>query len=82
MGLTRLVEFRKLGPERLERVMAVFGHGVWEVAWGRDESGVTPGREVKSVSNEITLEADTGDRQVLAAPLLGLSQKVARRLRG
>ncbi|MBV1716662.1 MAG: DNA polymerase IV [Desulfarculus sp.] len=82
MGLTRLVEFRKLGPERLERVMGVFGHRLWDLAWGRDESGVTPGREVKSVSNEITLEADTGDRQVLAAHLLGLSQKVARRLRG
>ncbi|MBV1739786.1 MAG: hypothetical protein KMY53_16595 [Desulfarculus sp.] len=82
MGRTRLVEFRKLGPERLERVMGVFGHRLWDLAWGRDESGVTPGREVKSVSNEITLEADTGDRQVLAAHLLGLSQKVARRLRG
>ncbi|MCF8066160.1 MAG: DNA polymerase IV [Desulfarculaceae bacterium] len=82
MGLTRLVELRELGPQRLERVMGVFGHRLWDLAWGRDDSGVTPGREVKSVSNETTLEADTGDRQVLAAHLLGLSQKVARRLRG
>ena len=82
MGLTRLKELRELGPQRLERMMGVFGHRLWDLAWGRDESGVTPGREVKSVSNEITLEADTGDREVLAAHLLGLSQKVARRLRG
>ncbi|MBU1450929.1 MAG: DNA polymerase IV [Proteobacteria bacterium] len=81
MGLTRLVELRALGPERLERVLGVFGQRLWELAWGRDPSGVTPTREVKSVSNELTLEVDTGDRELLGAHLLGLSQKVARRLR-
>ena len=81
MGLTRLVELRELGSERLERVLGVFGQRLWDLAWGRDASGVTPDREVKSVSNERTLEADTGDRELLAAHLLGLSQKVARRLR-
>ncbi|MCB2193617.1 MAG: DNA polymerase IV [Deltaproteobacteria bacterium] len=81
MGLTRLVEIRELGGERLERLMGVFGLRLWELAWGRDESGVNPQREVKSISNELTLEADTGNREVLAAYLSGLSQKVARRLR-
>lgn len=81
MGLTRLVELRELGPERLERVLGVFGRRLWELAWGRDPSGVTPDHEVKSVSNERTLEEDTGDRELLSAHLLGLSQKVARRLR-
>lgn len=81
MGLGRLVELRELGPERLERIMGVFGRRLWELSWGRDPSGVSPEREVKSVSNETTLEADTGDREELEARLLGLSQKVARRLR-
>ncbi|MCB2225585.1 MAG: DNA polymerase IV [Desulfarculaceae bacterium] len=81
MGLTRLVEARGLGAERLERALGVFGRRLWDLAWGRDDTPVSPGREVKSVSNERTLEGDTTDRELLAAHLLGLSQKVARRLR-
>jgi DNA polymerase-4 len=81
MGLTRLVQVRQLGAQRLERSLGVLGRRLWELAWGQDPSGVKPGREVKSVSNERTLAEDTGDRQLLGAHLLGLSQKVARRLR-
>ncbi|RJX29705.1 MAG: DNA polymerase IV [Desulfarculus sp.] len=81
MGLKRLVELRALGLERLERLMGRFGRRLHELAWGLDPSGVSPGRPVKSVSNELTLEADSGDRELLAAHLLALCQKVARRLR-
>lgn len=81
MGLTRLTEARALGAERLERALGVFGRRLWDLAWGRDDTPVSPGREIKSISNERTLERDTGDRELLAAHLLALSQKVARRLR-
>ena len=81
MGLTRLVEVRSLGAQRLERTLGVFGRRLWELAWGQDDTPVNPEREVKSISNERTLERDTGDRGLLGAHLLGLSQKVARRLR-
>ncbi|MCF8034542.1 MAG: DNA polymerase IV [Desulfarculaceae bacterium] len=81
MGLNRLIEARALGAERLERTLGVLGRRLWELAWGRDDTPVTPEREVKSISNERTLERDTADRELLGAHLLGLSQKVARRLR-
>lgn len=82
LGLKRLVEVRALGPERLEKLMGSFGTRLWDLAHGRDPSGVHPGREIKSVSHERTLEADLSDRDQLKSHLLKLSQMVARRLRG
>ena len=72
---------RPWGPSGWSGCWGVFGRRLWELAWGRDDTPVSPGREVKSISNERTLSQDTGDRELLAAHLLGLSQKVARRLR-
>jgi DNA polymerase-4 len=82
LGLTRLVEVRGLGRERLEKMLGSFGEHLWDLAHGRDPAGVHPGREIKSVSHELTLENDSGDREQLKAYLLALSQKVSRRLRG
>ena len=81
LGLSRLVELRGLGQKRLERMFGVWGRRLWELAHGKDDTGLTPDREVKSVSAENTLEADTADLKILAAHLLGLCQKVCRRLR-
>ena len=81
MGLSRLVEVRLLGVERLEASFGVWGRRLWELSWGRDEQGVCPQRPAKSISCETTLEQDTADRELLAAHLLGLCQKLCRRLR-
>ncbi len=80
MGLTRLVELRPLGADWLERRLGSWGLGLWELAQGRDPRPVASQREIKSVSNEHTLEQDTADRDLLAAHLLALSQKVGARL--
>lgn len=81
LGLTKLTQVRPLGQKRLSRLLGRFGDRLWELANGIDPAGVHPGREIKSVSNELTFEQDLlkGDR--LSAHLLALSQKVARRLR-
>jgi DNA polymerase IV len=81
MGLSRLVELRALGCERLENIFGRWGRRLDELARGIDQAGVSPGRPVKSVSHELTLSQDTGDRELLASHLLAMSQKVARRLR-
>lgn len=81
MGLSRLVELRALGSERLVNLFGRWGRRLHDLSRGIDEAGVSPGRPVKSVSHELTLSADTGDRELLASYLLELSQKVARRLR-
>ncbi|MFH1057698.1 MAG: DNA polymerase IV [Pseudomonadota bacterium] len=81
MGLNRLLDARALGPERLEQALGVFGQRLWELAHGRDASQLHPEREVKSVSHELTFAADISDRAELASLLLGLCEKVARRMR-
>lgn len=81
LGLTRLVQVRPLGAERLTRLLGSFGRRLWDLAHGVDPSGVKPGREVKSISNEITFSQDLSKGEELATILLSLCQKVARRLR-
>ena len=81
LGLSSLVELRALGEQRLERMFGLWGRRLWDLAHGRDETGLTPDREVKSVSAENTLAEDTADQEILASHLLTLCQKVCRRLR-
>ncbi|MBI4798506.1 MAG: DNA polymerase IV, partial [Desulfarculus sp.] len=70
-----------LGRERLERLLGAFGVRLWDLAHGRDPAGVELEREIKSVSHEQTFAQDIADRAALAAHLLGLAEKVGRRLR-
>ncbi len=81
LGLRRLVDVRALGAERLERVLGSLGRRLWELAHGIDPVGVGTGREVKSLSHELTFSQDLHKGRELAAHLLALCQKVARRLR-
>jgi DNA polymerase-4 len=82
MGVGRLVEVRSLGLRRLEQAFGTWGRRLWGLAHGVDDTPVGAGGERKSISHEITLEADTADREALAAHLLDLSQRLCRRVRG
>ena len=57
------------------------GRRLWRLARGIDERRVSPDRETKSVSAETTFSDNIGERAQLEAILLGLCEKVARRLR-
>jgi DNA polymerase-4 len=80
MGLSRLVELRSLGPERLERGLGSWGLRLWELAHGRDDRGVVTSCQAKSVSAEETFAEDISQRELLAAHLLALSIRVGSRL--
>lgn len=80
-GLSHLVQVRQVGARRLTKMLGSLGARLWDLAHGVDPTGVNVGGAVKSVSHELTLEQDTGELEILAAHLLGLSQKVCRRLR-
>ncbi len=56
------------------------GRRLWRLARGIDERKVSVERETKSISAETTFSQDIGDRAELEAVLLGLCEKVARRL--
>jgi len=81
MGVVRLTQLRLLGRQRLEDFMGAWGLRLWDLAHGIDPHGVGGESGLKSLSHEITLEENTADRELLASLLLGLCQKVCRRLR-
>jgi DNA polymerase-4 len=64
---------RALGAAAAERLHAL--------SWGRDERGVTPGREEKSIGHETTFETDRTDADELYRVLLQLSDGVGQRVR-
>ncbi len=57
------------------------GLRLWRLARGIDDRKVSPDREAKSISAETTFLDDIGDHAELEAILLGLCEKVARRLK-
>lgn len=57
------------------------GEHFWRLAHGLDERPVVPDRDAKSVSHETTFPVDIGDREVLRAWLLELTEQVGCRLR-
>ena len=79
--------FRRIGDlQGIEEAEALArlgddGRRLWRLARGIDARKVTISRESKSVSAETTFIEDIGDRAELEAILLGLSEKLARRLR-
>ena len=52
-----------------------------ELAWGRDPRRVTPEQPEKSISAEITFDADLTDAEALRRAMLALAEKVGARLR-
>ena len=58
-----------------------FGRHIWNLAHGRDDRPVVADREAKSVSTETTFGEDIGDREILRAWLLDLTDELATRLR-
>jgi DNA polymerase-4 len=81
LGIDTLGQVSTLAEETLVRKIGKFGHRIYQLAQGRDDTAVAAQREVKSVSTETTLSEDTTDRRLLASHLLKQSQSVAHQLR-
>jgi DNA polymerase IV len=64
--------FAQHGPE---------GVRLWRLARGIDDRRVTPERETKSISAEITFDTDSADKEHLTRALLLLCERVAARLK-
>ncbi|NLW56808.1 MAG: DNA polymerase IV [Firmicutes bacterium] len=81
MGLQTIGDLQKRSEEELRRKIGESGEQLHRLALGIDNRPVLPEEEVKSVGHEITLPADTDNRDYLEVVLLGLCEQVARRLR-
>jgi len=81
MGLHTIADLRRAEETDLFRRFGVLGRRLKELAEGHDRRVVDPSEEIKSVSNEITLETDLSDFSALEKILFKLSTKVSGRLK-
>lgn len=81
MGLHTIADIRRADEGELFRRFGVLGKRLKDLAFGRDARVVDPSDEIKSISNEVTLDTDVGDFVALEKILWRLSDKVAGRLK-
>jgi nucleotidyltransferase/DNA polymerase involved in DNA repair len=82
IGVRTIGELAGCDPGRLERRLGTHGHDLVQLALGIDmREVVNEGEEAKSLGQEHTFDADTGDAERLRATILELCDAVARRLR-
>lgn len=81
MGLATIADLRGADEAALFRRFGVLGKRLKELALGHDRRVVDPSEEIKSISNELTLETDVSDLHALEKILFRLSTKVSSRLK-
>jgi DNA polymerase-4 len=80
-GIKTIGELASQNENDFSRRFGNYGRELIQRARGIDPSLVSPTREMKSVSQEITFAKDVGDKQILTSTMRDLSQTVGRRLR-
>jgi DNA polymerase IV len=82
LGLRTVGEVAEVPRSTLQHALGpAVGASLHELAWGRDESRVSPDEADKSIGAEETFDVDIADPAVLYRELLRLSDKVGARLR-
>ena len=81
LGIRRVEQLRRYGPELLEHRFGKWGRELHARARGIDPRPVVPEHEAKSESAETTFARDTRDREFLKTMLLGHAERVGASLR-
>ncbi|MCP4676882.1 MAG: DNA polymerase IV [Deltaproteobacteria bacterium] len=81
MGLRTIGDVAKAPKKMLEKRLGSLGEHIWNLANGLDDREVVPDHDIKSVSNERTLEKDVRGKRDIRPVLRRLGEQVARRLR-
>jgi len=81
MGLTRIGQLARVNEEEIVGRLGNVASHLRALALGIDTRPVCPEGGHKSIGHEITFDVDTRDGSVLRETLLGLTEKVAHRLR-
>jgi len=81
MGIERIGQLADTDRAELIRTLGKGGEDLWRLSQGIDDRPVSPEEGYKSIGHETTFERDTADPDVLHDTLLGLTEKVAQRLR-
>ena len=81
LGITRLADLQALDDRAALARLGRDGPALARRARGEDDRAITPGRDAKQVSAEITFHEDIADRPALQRHLWRLAERVTRRLR-
>jgi len=81
MGFQTIGQLARTPVATLEAILGQTGRDLWDLANGRDDRPVEQEQEAKSIGAEHTFSDDTSDRELLRTTLLGLADRVGRRLR-
>ncbi len=81
LGIRTIEQLRRMPLDTLTAKFKTAGEHLWNLAHGRDDRSVIPDHQAKSISHETTFEQNIGDREVLRAWLLDLTDQVSRRVR-
>ncbi len=81
MGICTIGDLAKRDPQGLVAIFGKNGMELWQLANGIDERGIVADIEAKSISNEVTFDADTADAKKITSSLVWLCEKVSSRLR-
>ncbi len=82
LGIATIGEIARMPlPQLIRAVGPASASRLHELAWGRDDRVVQTENAESSVGAETTFDADTSDRTVLAATMLALAERTARRAR-
>jgi len=84
LGMYLIKDVRRFSPDQLKEYFGVWGPTLHTMAWGIDETPLTPYHErepIKSLGHEETFPEDLCDKGKILAHLMELSEKVAARLR-
>jgi len=80
-GINTIGDIARRDVRELINMFGKNGIHFWKLANGIDERSIETGVEAKSVSNEITFERDTSDKERIESALMLLCEKVSKRLR-
>jgi DNA polymerase-4 len=81
LGIQTIGDLQRIPLAQIRSRLGESGEALYKLAYGIDERPVIPEEEAKSIGHEVTFSVDTGDRDLLEGTLLGLCERVARRMR-
>jgi len=81
LGIKTIGDLTKLSQDSLKQLFGKMGEEIYFRARGIDDSPINLDHEIKSISNEITFERDTIEKDLLLNILRSISDKVGQRLR-
>ncbi len=81
LGIRTIGDLAQMPRDAMEARMGKHGRHLWRLSRGIDDRPVETDDTMKSIGHEHTFNEDTGDEDALCGTLMGLCEKISRRMR-